>query len=140
MDSGWQFITGCFHRCRLPQRLSDAGRWGSFWDIRSFADIKMPLCSISSGQATAGPTRVRFENVVQRFRVIRERPDTLREAFTRVFRYGSHYHDFEALKGISFEISDGEMVGIVGRNGSGKSTTLKIIAGVYRPTSGVVTV
>jgi ABC-type polysaccharide/polyol phosphate transport system ATPase subunit len=95
---------------------------------------------MSSGQATAGPTRVRFENVVQRFRVIRERPDTLREAFTRVFRYGSHYHDFEALKGISFEISDGEMVGIVGRNGSGKSTTLKIIAGVYRPTSGVVTV
>jgi lipopolysaccharide transport system ATP-binding protein len=81
-----------------------------------------------------------FENVVQRFRVIRERPDTLREAFTKVFRHGSHYRDFEALKGISFEIADGEMVGIVGRNGSGKSTTLKIIAGVYRPTSGVVKV
>ena len=95
---------------------------------------------MSSGQATAGPTRVGFENVVQRFRVIHERPDTLREVFTRVFRHSSHYHDYEALKGISFEISDGEMVGIVGRNGSGKSTTLKIIAGVYRPTSGVVTV
>lgn len=88
----------------------------------------------------AGRTRVTFENVVQRFRVIRERPDTLREVFTRVFRHNSHYHDFEALKGISFEIFDGEMVGIVGRNGSGKSTTLKIIAGVYRPTSGVVKV
>jgi lipopolysaccharide transport system ATP-binding protein len=85
-------------------------------------------------------TRVRFDNIVQRFRLIRERPDTLREVFTRVFRQGSHYHDFEALKGISFEISDGEIVGIVGRNGSGKSTTLKIIAGVYRPTSGVVKV
>jgi lipopolysaccharide transport system ATP-binding protein len=90
--------------------------------------------------ANSRQARVCFENVVQRFRMIRERPDTLREVFTRVFRHSSHYHDFKALKGISFEIFDGEMVGIVGRNGSGKSTTLKIIAGVYRPTSGVVNV
>jgi ABC-type polysaccharide/polyol phosphate transport system ATPase subunit len=89
---------------------------------------------------TVHTTRIEFENVVQRFRVIRERPDTLREAFTQVFRYGSNYHGFDALKGVSFKISDGEMVGIVGRNGSGKSTTLKIIAGVYPPTSGIVRV
>jgi lipopolysaccharide transport system ATP-binding protein len=95
---------------------------------------------MSRGRAASRPARLCFENVVQRFRLIRERPDTLREVFTRVFRHSSHYHDFEALKGVSFEIVDGEMVGIVGRNGSGKSTTLKIIAGVYRPTSGVVTV
>ncbi len=82
--------------------------------------------------------RIRLENVVQRFRVIQERPDTLREAFTRVFNYRSHYRDFLALKGVSFEITEGEVVGIIGRNGSGKSTTLKIIAGVYPPTSGVV--
>jgi lipopolysaccharide transport system ATP-binding protein len=96
--------------------------------------------SRSKGQATDNRARVSFENVVQRFRVIRERPDTLREVFTRVFHHSSHYHDFEALKGLSFEIFDGEIVGIVGRNGSGKSTTLKIIAGVYRPTSGLVKV
>lgn len=84
--------------------------------------------------------RIRFENVVQRFRVIRERPDTLREAFTRVLRYKSQFYDFEALKGISFSVSDGEVLGVVGRNGSGKSTTLKIIAGVYRQTSGKVRV
>jgi len=84
--------------------------------------------------------RIRFENVRQRFRLIRERPDTLREAFTRVFRNRSQVCDFEALKGVSFTISSGEAVGIVGRNGSGKSTTLKIIAGVYRPSSGVVEV
>jgi ABC-type polysaccharide/polyol phosphate transport system ATPase subunit len=85
-------------------------------------------------------TRVRFENVVQRFHVIRERPDTLREIFTRLFRGRSHYHAFDALKGVSFSVSDGEVLGIVGRNGSGKSTILKIIAGVYRPTAGTVEV
>ena len=84
--------------------------------------------------------RIRFENVYQRYRVIRERPDTLREAFTKVFNSSSRTYNFDALKGVSFTIRDGEAVGIIGRNGSGKSTTLKVIAGVYRPTSGQVEV
>ena len=84
--------------------------------------------------------RVQFEKVGQQFRVIRERPDTLREVFTRLFRGNSHYHTFDALKEVSFSVGDGEVVGIVGRNGSGKSTILKIIAGVYRPTTGRVKV
>src|SRR5438874_12862898 len=79
-----------------------------------------------------------FQDVVQRFRLIRERPDTLREAFAHVFRKKIHYHDFEALKGISFVVRKGETVAIVGRNGSGKSTILKIIAGVYRSSAGQV--
>jgi ABC-type polysaccharide/polyol phosphate transport system ATPase subunit len=83
-------------------------------------------------------TRISFENVVQRFRVIRERPDTLREAFTRIFKRNTTYCNFEALKGISFSIRDGESVGLIGRNGSGKSTILKIIAGVYRPSAGAI--
>jgi homopolymeric O-antigen transport system ATP-binding protein len=84
--------------------------------------------------------RVRFENVTQRFRVIQERPDTLREAFTKIFNHSSRIYDFDALKGINFAIGDGEAIGIVGRNGSGKSTILKIIAGVYHCTSGRVDV
>jgi lipopolysaccharide transport system ATP-binding protein len=84
--------------------------------------------------------RIIFENVTQRFRVIRERPDTLREAFAHLFSNNSSYYEFEALKGISFTIREGEMVGIVGRNGSGKSTTLKIIAGVYQASAGLVKV
>jgi len=93
---------------------------------------------MSSSQAAGSAARVRFENVVQRFRVIQERPNTLREAFAHMFRSRSSYRNFEALKGVSFSIGDGEAVGIVGRNGSGKSTILKIIAGVYRPTAGAV--
>jgi ABC-type polysaccharide/polyol phosphate transport system ATPase subunit len=87
-----------------------------------------------------GLVRIRFENVVQRFRLIRERPDTLREAFAHLFTNRVSYHDFEALKGVSFSIREGEAVGLMGRNGSGKSTTLRIIAGVYRPSAGVIQV
>lgn len=85
--------------------------------------------------------RIEFENVVQRFRIIRERPDTLRELFSKLYRRGEPgFYDFLALKGVSFRIGDGESVGIIGRNGSGKSTLLKIIAGVYKPTSGKITI
>lgn len=51
-----------------------------------------------------------------------------------------HHGDFTALKNISFEVKKGEFFGIVGRNGGGKSTLLKTIAGVYSPTKGAVTV
>ena len=83
---------------------------------------------------------LRFVDVVQRFRVIRERPDTLRELFAHFGRSQSSYHNFDALKHVSFEVPRGSTVGIIGRNGSGKSTILKIIAGVYKPTSGLVEV
>jgi ABC-type polysaccharide/polyol phosphate transport system ATPase subunit len=85
-------------------------------------------------------SRIRFDRISQRFRVIRERPDTLREVFAKIFHRTSQFHLFEALKDISFEVKDGELLGIIGRNGSGKSTTLKLIAGVYRPTSGKISV
>jgi lipopolysaccharide transport system ATP-binding protein len=81
---------------------------------------------------------IRLENVTQRFRVIQERPDTLRELFSTFLRHESTYHDFDAVKDVSFEVPKGQMLGLIGRNGSGKSTLLKIIAGVYRPTAGAV--
>ena len=47
---------------------------------------------------------------------------------------------FEALRGVSFDVAAGQTFGIVGRNGSGKSTMLKLIAGIGRPSSGDVNV
>ncbi len=78
--------------------------------------------------------------MTQRFRVIHERPDTLRELFAKFLRKPVKYHDFEAVSHVSFNVHKGEMVGFIGRNGSGKSTLLKIVAGVYRPTTGSVRV
>ena len=83
---------------------------------------------------------IQFEDVVQRFRVIQERHDTLREAFAKFRKSRATYHEFEAVKHVSFQVSKGEVVGIIGRNGSGKSTILKLVAGVYVPTSGRVEV
>lgn len=83
---------------------------------------------------------ISVKGVTQRFRLIQERPDSIRELFAKAFRHNSQYHDFDAIQNVTFDVQDGEMVGIVGRNGSGKSTLLKMVAGVYKPTFGTVEV
>ncbi len=45
---------------------------------------------------------------------------------------------FDALKGVSFDVTAGRTFGVIGRNGSGKSTMLKMIAGIGKPSSGTV--
>jgi len=50
------------------------------------------------------------------------------------------YKDFEAVKDLSLEVRDGEILGIIGHNGAGKSTTLKMMVGLISPTSGTVEV
>jgi ABC-type polysaccharide/polyol phosphate transport system ATPase subunit len=83
---------------------------------------------------------IKAEGLSQCFRVMHERPDSIRELFTRLLRQNVEYTNFNAVKDVSFEVYPGESVAILGRNGSGKSTLLKMIAGVYKPTAGSVTV
>src|SRR6478609_2318652 len=51
-----------------------------------------------------------------------------------------NYGDFQAVKGISFEVQEGEIFGLLGPNGAGKSTTLEIIETLRQKTSGEITV
>jgi lipopolysaccharide transport system ATP-binding protein len=91
-------------------------------------------------QPTGGTPSIQFENVEHRYRVIMERRDTLRETFVHLFNSGPRSREFTVLEDVSFSIFPGETVGIVGRNGSGKSTILKLIAGIFRPARGRFTV
>ena len=74
------------------------------------------------------------------FRMENERTDTLKEYFLKIVQRKLRYTEFPALEHVSFSINRGESVALIGANGSGKSTMLKIIAGVMEPTSGKVRV
>ena len=50
-----------------------------------------------------------------------------------------YYGAIHAIKGISFEVNEGEIVTLIGANGAGKSTTLNTIAGLLKPRSGSIT-
>ena len=68
-----------------------------------------------------------------------DRPiDRLKESLSPFHK--EYHRDFYALNEISFQVEKGQFVGIIGTNGSGKSTILKIITGVLTPTTGTVTV
>jgi ABC-type polysaccharide/polyol phosphate transport system ATPase subunit len=83
---------------------------------------------------------IQLDHVTQAFRVIQERPDTVRELLATVLRHRVNYYWLEAVRDVSFHVPRGQTLAILGRNGSGKSTLLKIIAGVYKPTMGRVQV
>lgn len=80
---------------------------------------------------------INFNHVSKKFK--KGRKFYLKQALLDLFK-SSHEEDFWALKDVSFKIRKGESVGIVGANGSGKSTILKLIAGVLTPTKGQVEV
>jgi ABC-2 type transport system ATP-binding protein/lipopolysaccharide transport system ATP-binding protein len=81
---------------------------------------------------------VRAENLSKRFWLYGERHTSLKQRFVRGKLPKGH--EFWALRDASFEIERGSTFGLMGQNGSGKSTTLKVLAGIYRPTSGSVVV
>jgi lipopolysaccharide transport system ATP-binding protein len=83
---------------------------------------------------------IEMSDVTVRFRVPRERVRTFKEFAINWLRGRVVYEELLALSRVSLTIRRGEAVGIIGRNGAGKSTFLKVIARVLRPTAGSVAV
>jgi lipopolysaccharide transport system ATP-binding protein len=87
---------------------------------------------------------IRVENLGKLYRIGEREPyKTLRDSLARSFRRWRHLGSPEkldqyiwALKGVSFNVSKGEVVGIIGTNGAGKSTLLKILSRIAEPTEG----
>lgn len=69
-----------------------------------------------------------------------EKVDNLKEFMIRLLKRDIHMQRFHAVSDLSFTVRRGERLGIVGYNGSGKSTTLKMVAGVLAPTEGTLSV
>lgn len=79
---------------------------------------------------------IEFRNVTKRYMLKEGR--TLREFAQSLVSRRKWGDEFYALRDVSFSVAPGETVGIIGRNGSGKSTALKLIAGVTAPSEGEV--
>ena len=89
---------------------------------------------------------VKADHVSMRFNLGIEKGFSLKQGFVDLFNFKKRKekkakkaeNDFWALTDVDFEIKRGEVVGLIGSNGAGKSTMLKIVAGVLKPTKGSV--
>lgn len=87
---------------------------------------------------------VKVENVSMLFNLGIEPGFSIKQYFVELFKKTKREkpnNDFWALKNVSFDVYEGDVVGLLGSNGAGKSTILKVVSGVLKPTEGrVVTV
>ncbi len=85
-------------------------------------------------------TMIEVNDVTMRFHMNNDKIMSLKEFVTTALRGKLHYDEFTALDHVSFSVQQGETLGLIGRNGAGKSTMLKVISGILKPTGGNVAV
>ncbi|MCB0366744.1 MAG: ABC transporter ATP-binding protein [Bdellovibrionales bacterium] len=88
-----------------------------------------------------GTSVIELKDVSKNFSVWKERPNNIKSLLIQLTRFkvsSGQRTVIPVLKNISFSIQEGDFVGIMGRNGVGKSTLLKLITGIYTPTEGSV--
>jgi ABC-type polysaccharide/polyol phosphate transport system ATPase subunit len=92
---------------------------------------------VSSLSASDSP-RIQVENVSVTYRTSLERQPTLRGTLVRLGRRERVIREVEAVRGVSFSVPHGQVLGVVGANGAGKSTLMRTIGGILPPTTGRV--
>ena len=79
---------------------------------------------------------IEVKNVKKHFKVYPDKGKTFKEKV--LFHKRNQYELHEVLKGISFQVKRGEAIGLIGKNGCGKSTTLKLLTKILRPSEGEI--
>lgn len=79
---------------------------------------------------------IELNNVSKKFRLYHEKRNSVYEAITGYFYKRKYYEELEVLKNVSFSVMKGEMFAIIGKNGTGKTTLLRILSRIYQPDSG----
>ncbi len=84
------------------------------------------------------PVAIHVQDLRKSFKLPTEKAGKLKQAIFNWLKGVKGYKRQKVLRGLSFDIHEGDFVGIVGRNGSGKSTLLKLLADIYVPDSGTI--
>lgn len=79
---------------------------------------------------------IEVKDVTMKFRMGSQPINSLKEYVTTTLKGTLKFNEFVAVNHLSFELKKGETLGLIGRNGAGKSTTLKLISGILKPSSG----
>ena len=149
-------ITCAFARC--PREWFLINRQKEYEDMKHKSDVTVPIepldDTIEFSLSTANEINNNYTRMVEPqeediinidkismiFNMSSEKVDNIKEYIIRLLKRQLNFEEFLALKDVSFKVKKGEKIGLVGVNGSGKSTMLKIISGVMKPTCGNISV
>lgn len=93
---------------------------------------------MSQIDTTNQDTMIEVRNVTMQYSMANDRVSSIKEYVIKRLQKRLSYEYFNALDDVSFTVKKGEVLGLIGHNGAGKSTILKIISGIVRPTNGSV--
>ena len=83
---------------------------------------------------------IEVNNVSIKFKMTKEQIFSLKEYFIKFIKRQLEFEEFNALTNVSFSVNKGDILGVIGYNGAGKSTMLKVISGIMKPTNGSIKV
>jgi len=81
---------------------------------------------------------IEVDNVSKSFRIYHEKRNSIYETIGGFFSKKKYYEELKVLDDVSFSVQGGEMFGIIGKNGTGKTTLLRLLSNIYKPDKGTI--